>query len=77
MGDSKAPLDTDSAGKGSITGSPIGNTESQNATFSDETAQVIDGAAERALCRKFDFRLLPVLAVMVSSSILFASTCIK
>ncbi|KAI0396454.1 major facilitator superfamily transporter [Xylariaceae sp. FL0594] len=29
-----------------------------------ETAHVIDSAAERALCRKFDLRLLPVLAVM-------------
>ncbi|KAI0529781.1 major facilitator superfamily domain-containing protein [Xylaria digitata] len=29
-----------------------------------ETALVIDSAAERALCRKFDFRLLPVLAIM-------------
>lgn len=28
------------------------------------TAQIIDHAAERALCRKFDFRLLPVLATM-------------
>lgn len=28
------------------------------------TVQVIDHVAERALCRKFDFRLLPVLAVM-------------
>ena len=27
-------------------------------------ATVIDHAAERALCRKFDFRLLPVLAIM-------------
>ncbi|KAI0015703.1 major facilitator superfamily domain-containing protein [Xylariomycetidae sp. FL0641] len=30
----------------------------------EETVQVIDTAAERALCRKFDFRLLPVLAIM-------------
>lgn len=30
-----------------------------------ETARVVDTQAERALCRKFDFRLLPVLAVMV------------
>ncbi|KAI0466194.1 major facilitator superfamily domain-containing protein [Xylaria cf. heliscus] len=29
-----------------------------------ETAHIIDTAAERALCRKFDFRLLPVLALM-------------
>ena len=29
-----------------------------------ETARVIDKTAERHLCQKFDFRLLPVLAVM-------------
>jgi len=29
-----------------------------------ETAYVVDHHAERALCRKFDYRLLPVLAVM-------------
>jgi hypothetical protein len=29
-----------------------------------ETARVLDHEAERALCRKFDFRLLPVLALM-------------
>lgn len=28
------------------------------------TAQIIDRAAERALCRKLDFHLLPVLAIM-------------
>ncbi|KAK3314383.1 major facilitator superfamily domain-containing protein [Apodospora peruviana] len=31
---------------------------------SAETARVIDRIAERQLCRKFDFRILPVLAVM-------------
>jgi hypothetical protein len=29
-----------------------------------ETARVLDHEAERALCRKFDFRLLPILAFM-------------
>ncbi|KAL1968397.1 hypothetical protein VTN77DRAFT_1926 [Rasamsonia byssochlamydoides] len=29
-----------------------------------DIARVIDHKAERALCRKFDFRLLPVLAFM-------------
>lgn len=29
-----------------------------------DTAWVVDHHAERALCRKFDFRLLPVLALM-------------
>jgi hypothetical protein len=28
------------------------------------TARVVDHKAERALCRKFDFRLLPVLSLM-------------
>lgn len=28
------------------------------------TAAVVDHVAERKLCRKFDFRLLPVLAIM-------------
>jgi hypothetical protein len=31
---------------------------------SEETARVVDHKAERALCRKFDYRLLPVLALM-------------
>lgn len=30
----------------------------------DEVARVVDHKAERRLCRRFDFRLLPVLAVM-------------
>ncbi|KAI2638357.1 MFS transporter [Xylaria nigripes] len=30
----------------------------------EATVQVVDAAAERALCRKFDFRLLPILAIM-------------
>ncbi|KAI8623774.1 major facilitator superfamily transporter [Xylariaceae sp. FL1651] len=38
--------------------------ESNPEDLSGETAQVVDSAAERALCRKFDFRLLPVLAIM-------------
>jgi hypothetical protein len=29
-----------------------------------EAAYIVDHHAERALCRKFDFRLLPVLALM-------------
>lgn len=29
-----------------------------------ETARVVDHIAERQLCRKFDVRLMPVLAVM-------------
>lgn len=32
--------------------------------ISSEPAYVVDHHAERALCRQFDFRLLPVLALM-------------
>ncbi|KAI0428921.1 major facilitator superfamily domain-containing protein [Xylaria sp. FL1042] len=38
--------------------------ESNHENIAEETALVVDVAAERALCRKFDFRLLPVLAIM-------------
>lgn len=30
----------------------------------EQTARIIDPAAELALCRRFDLRLLPVLAIM-------------
>lgn len=30
----------------------------------DEATRVVDHKAERRLCRRFDFRLLPVLAIM-------------
>lgn len=40
--------------------------ESQKDASIEQTAHVVDAIAERALCRKFDLRLLPVLAVMVS-----------
>ncbi|KAI5859694.1 putative MFS transporter [Durotheca rogersii] len=43
----------------------VNDAESSRGVLSDELAAGdIDGVAERALCRKFDFRLLPVLAVM-------------
>ncbi|KAJ1327919.1 MFS transporter ACS family allantoate permease [Microdochium nivale] len=38
--------------------------ESQKDVALEHTAHVVDPAAERALCRKFDVRLLPVLAIM-------------
>ncbi|KAI0517071.1 major facilitator superfamily domain-containing protein [Xylaria bambusicola] len=41
-----------------------GDAESSHGNIAQETAVVVDSAAERALCRKFDFRLLPVLALM-------------
>lgn len=38
----------------------------------DEVTWVVDHKAERRLCRQFDFRLLPVLAVMCRNLIPFA-----
>ncbi|PON22055.1 hypothetical protein TGAM01_v209125 [Trichoderma gamsii] len=38
--------------------------ESQKDGFMEETARVVDHPAERALCFKFDIRILPVLALM-------------
>ncbi|KAI1454583.1 putative MFS transporter [Annulohypoxylon moriforme] len=70
MADTKAGglMDSDSV---QIKKDPISNQEnsrdieSGHVALSDETtADVIDSAAERALCRKFDLRLLPVLAIM-------------
>lgn len=43
--------------------------ESTREDIAEDTVRVIDSAAERALCRKFDFRLLPVLALMVCLAI--------
>jgi hypothetical protein len=34
----------------------------------DEVTRVVDHKAERRLCRKFDYRLLPILAVMCKST---------
>jgi hypothetical protein len=39
--------------------------DSNTVAINDETAHIVDKDAERKLCRKFDFRLLPVLAIMV------------
>jgi hypothetical protein len=41
--------------------------ESQKEGFVEETARVVDHPAERALCFKFDIRILPVLAIMCKS----------
>lgn len=35
-----------------------------DAVVEEETARVVDKIAERQLCRKFDVRLMPVLAIM-------------
>ena len=34
----------------------------------DDVTRVVDHKAERRLCRKFDYRLLPILAVMCKST---------
>lgn len=46
----------------SAVGDKVAETESNDV---DETPYVIDKTAERALTRKFDLRLMPVLAIMV------------
>ncbi|KAH6658696.1 major facilitator superfamily domain-containing protein [Truncatella angustata] len=38
--------------------------DSNGLAVTEETAHVIDKDAEKRLCRKFDFRILPVLAIM-------------
>lgn len=48
------------------TGVAVGNVDGKDAASAD-TARVVDPVAERRLCRKFDIRLLPVLAVMCES----------
>lgn len=45
------------------TGVAVGNVDGKDPASAD-TARVVDPIAERRLCRKFDIRLLPVLAVM-------------
>ncbi|KAI1431253.1 major facilitator superfamily transporter [Xylaria sp. CBS 124048] len=42
----------------------IDDSKSSHEDVLGETVHVLDAAAERALCRKFDFRLLPILAIM-------------
>lgn len=65
------PEDDVSVAKSSMGGDKLGDAESARGGGDvdiGETARVVDTQAERALCRKFDFRLLPVLAVMVRLS---------
>ncbi len=49
-------------------GSDLNEVDSAESGGIGETARIVDHAAERALCRKFDFRLLPVLALMCKST---------
>ncbi|RYP78911.1 hypothetical protein DL771_000296 [Monosporascus sp. 5C6A] len=61
--DVKGSGDGDSLRKSSLTGGKVIESGSKD-VIADETPYVVDKAAERALTRKFDLRLLPVLAVM-------------
>lgn len=54
----------ESAGKASDAENGVVRVGSNHVGLDGETAQVVDKDAEKKLCRKFDFRLLPVLAVM-------------
>lgn len=58
----------------SATGDKVAETDSHDIVDSDETPYVVDKTSERALTRKFDLKLLPVLAVMVRSTP-FCSLC--
>ncbi|KAK8110214.1 uncharacterized protein PG998_006671 [Apiospora kogelbergensis] len=66
-GGAMRPEDDVSVAKSSLGGDKAHDAESARVGGDvdiGETARVVDTQAERALCRKFDFRLLPVLAVM-------------
>jgi len=63
MTDRKSESPTASVGDSTDVKTPY-NVDAESRIDTSETAYVIDHHAERALCRKFDFRLLPVLAVM-------------
>ncbi|OTB00702.1 hypothetical protein M426DRAFT_65404 [Hypoxylon sp. CI-4A] len=67
MADVKEPsvVDSDLAHIKSATISNNHDVESSHVVYSEETTtEVLDSAAEKALCRKFDLRILPVLAIM-------------
>ena len=45
----------------------VTNDDVEKPTAQSETARVLNKAAERRLCLKFDIRLMPVLALMCKS----------
>ncbi|WQF86648.1 Putative major facilitator superfamily, MFS transporter superfamily [Colletotrichum destructivum] len=49
---------------GSVREGSVDGHDTKSHEYNDDVVQVIDKAAERRLCRKLDFRILPVLAVM-------------
>jgi hypothetical protein len=59
-------LSISSTSKDKLGNGEINDVESTagKAAVTEETARVVDHHAEQALCRKFDYRLLPVLALM-------------
>lgn len=64
MTDRKPESPTASVGNDSTDLKTPYNADAESRVDTGETAAVVDHHAERALCRKFDYRLLPVLAVM-------------
>ncbi|KAH9903753.1 major facilitator superfamily domain-containing protein [Xylariomycetidae sp. FL2044] len=61
VGDSDSIMQKDSASSKNKGNDDV---ESSHEVLSEETAHVIDSAAEKALCLRFDLRILPVLALM-------------
>jgi hypothetical protein len=61
-----SPLNINSTSKDKLGNGDVNDVESTagKAAATEETARVVDHHAEQALCRKFDYRLLPVLALM-------------
>lgn len=68
-----APSSADVEARGSKPDRPEEHDKPSSASikdgFCDDSPRVLDPAAERRLCWKFDVRLLPVLAVMCTSRI--------
>ncbi|KAJ9157575.1 MFS transporter [Pleurostoma richardsiae] len=63
ISDKEARVDVEAPTKDGVAGE-FNDASSSNSGALAETARVIDHKAEMRLCRKFDFRLMPILAVM-------------
>lgn len=61
------PLSPDGAVKRTDTVGTVEEPTKSVPGIMDDVARVVDHKAERRLCRKFDYRLLPILAVMCKS----------
>lgn len=55
--------------EGSVRDGSLDGDNIKTHAYDNDTVQVVDKAAERRLCRKLDFHILPVLAIMVSDYI--------